>query len=192
MPVSFLQFAPIERYRPRWFARPLFYVPAGILLLLLIAVAIYFLYLYSTLQAQAAAFDLTQLEQMESASVILDRNDKIFGQIYVENRETIPYDQLPADLINAVVATEDNKFYQHSGYDLLGIARAALKNAAAGHVRQGASTITQQLARNSFELKGKTVRRKLLEILLARRIDPRHEVEETSCSLENKRSWSST
>ena len=171
MPVSFLQFAPIERYRPRWFARPLFYVPAGILLLLLIAVAIYFLYLYSTLQAQAAAFDLTQLEQMESASVILDRNDKIFGQIYVENRETIAYDQLPADLINAVVATEDNKFYQHSGYDLLGIARAALKNAAAGHVRQGASTITQQLARNSFELKGKTVRRKLLEILLARRIE---------------------
>jgi len=135
MPVSFLQFAPIERYRPRWFARPLFYVPAGILLLLLIAVAIYFLYLYSTLQAQAAAFDLTQLEQMESASVILDRNDKIFGQIYVENRETIPYDQLQADLINAVVATEDNKSYQHSGYDLLGIARDGLKNAAAGNVR---------------------------------------------------------
>ena len=108
---------------------------------------------------------------MESASVIVDRNNKIFGQIYVENRETIPYDQLPPDLVNAIIATEDNKFYQHHGYDLLGIIRAALKNTVAGHVRQGASTITQQLARNSFELKGKTFRRKLLEMFVARRIE---------------------
>jgi penicillin-binding protein 1A len=108
---------------------------------------------------------------MESASVILDRNGKIFGQIYVENRETVPYDQLPRDLINAVVAVEDAKFYQHSGYDLLGIIRAALKNVTAGHVRQGGSTITQQLARNSFSLKQRTFQRKLLEIFLARRIE---------------------
>src|SRR5256885_14129709 len=108
---------------------------------------------------------------MESASVIVDRNDKIFGQIYVENRETVPYEQLPRDLINAVVAVEDNKFYQHGGYDLSGIIRAALKNVTAGHVRQGASTITQQLARNSFSLKERTFRRKLLEIFLAQRIE---------------------
>jgi len=108
---------------------------------------------------------------MESASVILDRNGKIFGQIYVENRETVPYEQLPADLINAVVAVEDAKFYQHHGYDLLGIIRATLKNFTAGHVRQGASTITQQLARNSFSLKERTFRRKLLEVFLAQRIE---------------------
>ena len=108
---------------------------------------------------------------MESASVILDRNGKIFGQIYVENRETVPYEQLPGDLVKAVVAVEDAKFYQHHGYDLLGIIRAALKNFTAGHVRQGASTITQQLARNSFSLKEKTYRRKLLEIFLAQRIE---------------------
>src|SRR5438105_1403339 len=108
---------------------------------------------------------------MESASVILDRNGKIFGQIYVENRETIPYDQLPRDLVNAVVAMEDSKVYQHSGYDLFGIARAALVNSVACHVRQGASTITQQLARNSFALKEKTYRRKLLEIFVAEQIE---------------------
>src|SRR4029079_121474 len=101
----------------------------------------------------------------------LDRNDKIFGQIYVENRETVPYDQLPRNLVNAVVAIEDTKFYQHSGYDLWGIVRAALKNFTAGHVRQGGSTVTQQLARNSFALKERTFRRKLLEIFLARRIE---------------------
>jgi penicillin-binding protein 1A len=134
-------------------------------------VLIYWSMLAADLSAQAARFDLRQLEQMESASVILDRNEKIFGQIYVENRETIPYDQIPRDLINAVVAVEDTKFYQHHGYDLFGIIRAALKNVVAGHVRQGASTITQQLARNSFSLKDKTFRRKLLEIFLSRRIE---------------------
>src|SRR5437867_1743805 len=87
------------------------------------------------LKDQAATFDLGKLEQMESASVIVDRNNKIFGQIYVENRETVPYAQLPRDLINAVVAVEDTKFYQHRGYDLFGIVRAALKNLMAGHVR---------------------------------------------------------
>jgi penicillin-binding protein 1A len=123
------------------------------------------------LQAQANSFDLNKLDQMESASVILDRNGKIFGQIYVENRETVPYEKLAPDLINAVIAVEDAKFYEHHGYDLMGIIRSALKNLTAGHVRQGGSTITQQLARNSFSLKERTYRRKLLEIFLARRIE---------------------
>ena len=78
---------------------------------------------------------------------------------------------MPPDLINAVISIEDAKFYQHRGYDLLGIIRAALKNLTAGHVRQGGSTITQQLARNSFSLKERTFRRKLLEIFLAKRIE---------------------
>jgi len=138
---------------------------------LAVVVAVYVSSLVTDLKAQAKAFDLSQLEQMESASVILDRNGKIFGQIYVENRDTVPYEQLPQDLINAVIAVEDAKFYQHHGYDLLGIIRAALKNFTAGHVRQGASTITQQLARNSFSLKEKTYRRKLLEIFLAQQIE---------------------
>jgi penicillin-binding protein 1A len=146
-------------------------VPAGAALLLLGGFLIYWSILAADLRTEAGTFDLSKLEQMESASVIVDRNDKIFGQIYVENRETVPYQQLPRDLINAVVAVEDAKFYQHHGYDLFGITRAALKNLVAGHVRQGASTITQQLARNSFALKEKTFRRKLLEIFLARRIE---------------------
>jgi 1A family penicillin-binding protein len=138
---------------------------------LAVVLAVYISSLVADLKAQARAFDLNKLEQMESASVILDRNGKIFGQIYVENRETVPYDQLPPDLVNAVVAVEDAKFYQHHGYDSFGIIRAALKNLTAGHVRQGGSTITQQLARNSFSLKQKTFRRKLLEIFLAQRIE---------------------
>src|SRR5258707_14916432 len=108
---------------------------------------------------------------MESDRVIRDRDGKTFGQTYVENRQTVTYDQLPRDLVDAVVAIEDAKFYQHGGYDLEGMVRAALKNFAAGHVRQGASTITQQLARNSFALKERTFRRKFLEIFLSKRIE---------------------
>jgi 1A family penicillin-binding protein len=136
-----------------------------------VGAAVFISSLVADLKAQAKTFDLNKLEQMESASVILDRNGKIFGQIYVENRETIPYDQLPQDLVNAIISVEDAKFYKHHGYDLFGIIRAALKNLTAGHVRQGGSTITQQLARNSFSLKQKTFRRKLLEIFLAQRIE---------------------
>jgi 1A family penicillin-binding protein len=174
MPVSYLPQTPVEYFeRPRWYKRPKFYVPITLVLVAAVGFGIYFWYLNSILTVEAGTFDLSKLEQMESASVILDRNDKIFGQIYVENRETVPYDQLPRDLVNAVVAVEDNKFYQHGGYDLSGIVRAALKNFTAGHVRQGASTITQQLARNSFALKERTFRRKLLEIILSKRIEER-------------------
>ncbi len=159
------------RFRRPWYTRPQLYIPMGLVAVVAVVFAAYISILASDLNRQAATFDLSKLEQMESASVILDRNDKIFGQIYVENRETVPYDQLPRNLVNAVVAVEDAKFYQHGGYDFFGIIRAALKNLTAGHVRQGGSTITQQLARNSFALTQKTFRRKLLEIFLARRIE---------------------
>src|SRR3954451_21050912 len=171
MPVSYISRATYERFDRRWYSKPEIYVPAVGVLLLVIGALVYLFFLTAQLSAEASTFDLSKMEQMESASVILDRNDKIFGQIYVENRETVPYDQLPRDLVNAVVSVEDNKFYQHGGYDLLGIIRAALKNVTAGHVRQGGSTITQQLARNSFSLKERTYRRKLLEIFLAKRIE---------------------
>jgi len=174
MPVSYLPQTRVEYFERRpWYKSPKFYVPLAIVFAGLLGFGIYFWYLVNVLSAEAGTFDLSKLEQMESASVILDRNDKMFGQIYVENRETVPYEQLPRDLVNGVVAVEDNKFYQHGGYDLSGIIRAALRNFTAGHVRQGASTITQQLARNSFSLKERTFRRKLLEIILSKRIEER-------------------
>ena len=145
--------------------------PSAILVVVALFITVFVSSVVFDLQAQANSFDLNKLDQMESASVILDRNGKIFGQIYVENRETVPYEKLAPDLINAVIAVEDAKFYEHHGYDLMGIIRSALKNLTAGHVRQGGSTITQQLARNSFSLKERTYRRKLLEIFLAKRIE---------------------
>src|ERR1700730_13995703 len=168
---TYLRPPPGYRFRRPWYFSPWFYIPVAVLAVVALFVTVFFSSVVFDLQAQANGFDLNKMDQMESASVILDRNGKIFGQIYVENRETIPYDQIPRNLVNAAVAVEDARFYQHHGYVLQGILRATLKNLTAGHVRQGASTITQQLARNSFALKGKTYRRKLLEIFVARRLE---------------------
>src|SRR5437868_6239810 len=113
MPVSFLMPTPLHRYRRPWYAQPRFYLPAVIVAISVIAAAAFFAALASGLRNQAATYDLTKLEQMESASVILDRNGKIFGQIYVENRQTVPYDQLPRYMVNDVDAIADTTFYPH-------------------------------------------------------------------------------
>jgi 1A family penicillin-binding protein len=122
-------------------------------------------------EGRAEKFDMKELEQMESASVILDRNGKILGRIYIQNRDMVPLDQFPQVMIEAVVAAEDNRFFSHHGVDYFGIVRAALKNYRAGEIRQGASTLTQQLARNTFSLTERSYDRKILEVFLAREIE---------------------
>ncbi len=121
----------------------------------------------------ARQFDLDRLERMESASMVYDRKGELMGKFFIQNRDPVPYDKLPKVLVDAVVAAEDQRFWSHDGVDYFGIARAAAANWSAGRIRQGASTVTQQLARNSFDLKERTYRRKLLEITLAHRIEER-------------------
>jgi membrane peptidoglycan carboxypeptidase len=117
MPVSFSPRRSYVEYEPPWYSKPKYYIPIAAVVTIVLAVGIYWLILAADLSRQAASYDLRELEKMESASVIVDRNDKIFGQIYVENRQTVPYSELPRDLVNAVVAMEDTKFYTHGGYD---------------------------------------------------------------------------
>jgi len=119
----------------------------------------------------ARQFDLDGMARMEAASQIYDRKGNLMGKIFIQNRNPVPYDQLPQSLVQAVVATEDQRFWEHQGIDFVGVLRAARANWAAGRIRQGASTVTQQLARNSFDLKERTYRRKLLEMALAYRIE---------------------
>ncbi len=120
---------------------------------------------------KAASFDMSELGKMESASTIYDRQHATFGYIYEQKREPVPIAQMPLTLQHAVVSAEDNRFYTHSGSDFRGMLRAAVKNLRSNRIRQGASTITQQLARNTFPLKGRTFGRKVLEIYVARRIE---------------------
>ncbi|MBM3952597.1 MAG: PBP1A family penicillin-binding protein [Rhodospirillales bacterium] len=90
----------------------------------------------------------------------------------------VPLAELPPELPLAVIATEDRRFYQHFGLDLVGVARAALANLRAGRAVQGGSTLTQQLAKNLFLSPARTLRRKVQEALLALWLESRFDKEE--------------
>ena len=122
-------------------------------------------------EKRAAEFDLSQVGQMESASILYDRDGKEFGKLFIQDRQPVPFEKLPPMLVKAVIAAEDNKFYEHDGVDYMGILRAAIANYRRGRISQGASTVTQQLARNSFELRERTYERKIIEMFLSWRIE---------------------
>ncbi len=119
----------------------------------------------------ALTFDLSKIGQMSQRSLIYDRTGAIYSLAGGENRQVVPFDKISNYFINALISREDARFYQHHGVDPIGIARAAARNLLLGGVRQGGSTITQQLARNSFPLGGHTFHRKLLEAAMAFRIE---------------------
>jgi penicillin-binding protein 1A len=96
---------------------------------------------------------------------------ELIGEFGEERRVLVDIRNVPSALANAIIATEDERFYQHSGVDYIGVARAAYANLLTGGRRQGASTITMQVARNFFLSSEKTLTRKLYEVLLALKIE---------------------
>jgi penicillin-binding protein 1A len=95
----------------------------------------------------------------------------LIGEFGEERRAVVSIAEVPAQLRNAIIAAEDERFYEHPGIDYVGVLRAAYANLAAGGRRQGASTITMQVARNFFLSSEKTLTRKLYEALLAFKIE---------------------
>ena len=136
-----------------------------------LAILAAYAFVVSEFAAKADSFDLEKMERMESSSIIYDRTGQQLGKIFIQNRVPIPFEKIPKEMVNAIVAEEDNRFFEHHGVDYFGILRAAISNYRQGRVKQGASTVTQQLARNSFEMKERTFRRKLLEMMVAQRIE---------------------
>jgi penicillin-binding protein 1A len=101
------------------------------------------------------------------AVTFLDRYGNEIGRRGVIHEDSVPVDQLPDHFIKAVLATEDRRFFEHFGIDLLGLARAMTENVKANSVVQGGSTITQQLAKNLFLTNERTIERKVKEAFLA-------------------------
>jgi 1A family penicillin-binding protein len=105
---------------------------------------------------------------------IVDRNDRFLGRIALVRRVNVPLSTVPTYVRDAFLATEDRRFYEHNGLDWKGVFRAALSNVRHLGVREGFSTITMQVARNSFLVNkryGRTMRRKLIELRLTRLIE---------------------
>jgi penicillin-binding protein 1A len=121
--------------------------------------------------AQAAEFPLERLSEVPERSAIYDSNGDLYSHLPGLNRQVVAFDQVSGWFVQALLAREDSGFWQHNGIELRSIARAAVANLRGGGIRQGASTITQQLARNAFELSGRTYQRKALEAALAVRIE---------------------
>lgn len=120
--------------------------------------------------------------QLPSLDVLTDYRPKVPLRIYTsdgaligeygeERRQVVKINQVPDVMKQAILAAEDDRFYQHSGVDVWGFARAAATNLISGGKKQGASTITMQVARNFFLSSEKTVTRKLYEVLLALKIE---------------------
>lgn len=130
---------------------------------------------------RATTYNLEDINKLEIPSIILDRSGDEIGRIFVQNRSIMSVEDVPDLFINALTAGEDSRFKSHDGIDYIGIVRALKLNYEAGSTTQGASTITQQLARNAYPLKQDAVakgesgvQRKLVEAFLARRIEKRY------------------
>ena len=107
------------------------------------------------------------LKKTDLAVTFLDRYGQEVGRRGIMHDDSVSFDELPQNLINAVVATEDRRFFEHFGIDVIGTLRALTVNAKADSVVQGGSSITQQLAKNLFLSNKRTLERKIKEAYLA-------------------------
>lgn len=120
--------------------------------------------------------DLPDVSSLKEASLetpmrVYSRDGKLIAEFGEIRRIPLQYDEIPEQLRNAFLAIEDARFYEHPGIDLIGITRAFVVWMTTGQMKQGASTITQQVARNFFLSREKTLLRKVKEVFLAWRIE---------------------
>jgi penicillin-binding protein 1A len=121
-------------------------------------------------------FQLPDVEALNTVQLqvplrIFTHDGKLIAEYGERHRTPVPFDQIPKPLINAVLATEDQRYFQHPGVDIPGLLRASIKLIATGKKEEGGSTITMQVARDFYLSHHKTFGRKLREILLALKID---------------------
>jgi penicillin-binding protein 1A len=150
----------------RWFAFPALLL-AGLLVMGLAVASFSLLLAYPNLPSIEALNDY----QPKIPLRVYTADGVLIGEFGEERRSVVRIDSVPALLKNAIIAAEDERFYQHAGVDYVGVLRAAYSNMLTGGKLQGASTITMQVARNFFLSSEKTVTRKLYEVLLAFRIE---------------------
>ena len=121
--------------------------------------------------AWAQTFNMKKVGEMPERNTVLDVDGKIYSRLAGANRLKVSLSEVSPLFIAAVLAREDTRFYQHGGIDWRGILRALAHDILSRSAKEGASSITQQLARNSLPLGGRSISRKLLEAMVALRIE---------------------
>lgn len=129
------------------------------------------LFLYARFARDLPVIPPFEAIRFGTVSTVRAAHGQVLAEVFEERRYLLPRDRIPDRLVHAFLASEDARFFEHSGLDLLGIARAVVANVRAGRVREGASTLTQQLARSLLLGHERTLTRKVREAILARRIE---------------------
>jgi penicillin-binding protein 1A len=119
----------------------------------------------------AQTFDLKKVDDMPERNTVFDVDGKIYSRLAGANRVKVALNEVSPFFIDALLAREDTRFFEHGGIDWRGIARALVRDIMSASAKEGASSITQQLARNSLPLGGRTLSRKVLEAMVALRIE---------------------
>ena len=115
--------------------------------------------------------ELVENYEVSAPSVIYDRNGEVVDTLYQEARDNVSLEEIPEYSKQAFLAIEDKRFYKHHGIDPRGLLRALFVNLRSGHARQGASSITQQLAKNAFLTMDRTLSRKIKELIITIEIE---------------------
>ena len=139
----------------------------GAFLAIVIAILAIYIYLAPSLPGVAVLRDV----ELQVPLKVYSRDGKLIAVYGEQRREPLGVDEIPESMVQAFLAAEDDRFYEHLGVDYQGLARAALHVLLTGEKRQGGSTVTMQLARNFFLDNERTYRRKFKEIFLALRIE---------------------
>ena len=150
----------------RWFFYPLLLL-TGLVLMACAMIAVVLVLTYPNLPSLEILTDY----QPKIPVRVYTADGHLIGEFGEERRAMVRIEEVPTVLKQAILAAEDERFYQHGGIDSLGVLRAALSNVAGGGKKQGASTITQQVAKNFFLSSEKTYLRKLYEALLSFKIE---------------------
>jgi len=143
----------------------------GVAVAMLVAVVVTVGFVVSILRAVPDRDALRGIGTMAQATTLLDASNQHAFTIFREQRVEVPLSGVSKHLVDAILAIEDQRFYDHSGIDVVRVAGAALNNVMEGRLAQGGSTLTQQLARQSFLTPDKTLRRKITEIFVAARLE---------------------
>ena len=178
----------VEDDEPRWWerlpnwVRALFRLSwrlALIFLLILIGVI-------STYFVIASRYDLDEVVTMAERTILYDHNGRELAAIHGTKRRLVEPNEIPETLVNALTTREDRNFFDHGGVHFRGVARAALHNLKDGEISEGASTLTMQLARNTYDLREDSFHRKFLESAIAYRIESRYSKKEILTAYLNR------
>ncbi|MBT8045365.1 MAG: transglycosylase domain-containing protein, partial [Verrucomicrobiae bacterium] len=185
--LCFWPFLLLNRLTDKW--HPLVKWPAraggSVGLVVLFCMMLVAMYYYG----RALTYDLDKVAEMPARTLVYARDGKSeLGRLHGDNRYIVRFDQVSQNFRKALIAREDARFYQHGAVDIRGIGRVMMRFFQRGK-KEGASTITMQLARNTFPLGGRTLDRKLLEIAVAFRIERKYKKDEILQHYMNRIFW---